>query len=300
MVHTEIRNRGNRRNYYRSVSVRTGARVRKRRVFLGSDLEGEELNRREREADLELDPLGSALDSNDLRVIEAIMEYYASLPKSTYEDRYRSFVTSYTHSSISLDGNGLTLEETMTLLLDSISPPSRPLKDLTEALNHKEALDMILSSGKDLSKDLVLELHRVLMKGTLDQRLGSQIGCYRTVQVFHKGKFFLPPSPEDVQREMAVLLRWYSRNKVRLHPLVVAANIIVKFELIHPFIEGNGRMGRLLLNLVLHRNGYPMVAVPGRRKGEYLDRLERAQRDGDLKALVSFLVQLMGRNSAMI
>jgi len=300
MVYTEVQVKGRKRAYYRTISVRNGDKVGKKRVFLGSDLDEEELHMAEKRADAELDPLNGLLTGEDHRRLERIRKVYRTLPASTYGNRYESFISSFTHDSTAIEGNTLTLKETGSLLFDSISPSSRPMKDIMEVLNHREALDHLLRSECDISKDLVLELHGMMMKGTLDAGLNDQIGKYRTYQVYIRGTDWMPPSPKDVPRDMATLLRWYSRNRKRLHPVVVAAYFHVGFEIIHPYVDGNGRVGRLLMDLILHRNGYPMVNIPNARKNEYYDHLERGQLDGDLRPFVSFLIELMEKNKVMI
>ena len=89
------------------------------------------------------------------------------------------------------------------------------------------------------------------------------------------------------------LLKWHTINKTKLHPLIVAAYFHSGFELIHPFIDGNGRVGRLLMNFILHKNGYPMINIPNTRKLEYYKALEEAQVNGHLREFVKFLFDLM-------
>lgn len=300
MVTTEVRVRGRKKVYYRSVSVREGKTVRKRRVYLGSDLDEGDLRTAELRADEELDPLAHLLDAYDLKRLERIRRSYQRLPNSTFRNRYEAFMTSLTHDSTAIEGNTLTLRETGSLLFETITPSSRPIKDILEVLNHREALDMLLSTEGDVSKDLTLNLHSIVMKGTLERGMEGQLGRYRTVQVHIRGTDWMPPSPKDVPRDMATLLRWYTRNRKRLHPVVVASYFHIGFELVHPFVDGNGRVGRLLMNHILHRNGFPMVNIPNSRKNEYYDHLERGQLDGDIRPFVSFLIELMEKNKVMI
>lgn len=109
----------------------------------------------------------------------------------------------------------------------------------------------------------------------------------------------MPPSPADVPIDMKELFRWYTSNKEKLHTLVLSSYFHAGFETIHPFVDGNGRVGRLLLNFVLHRNGFSMVNIPNSRKLEYRQYLERAQVDGDLRPFVKFLFDLMMSSDLM-
>ena len=122
----------------------------------------------------------------------------------------------------------------------------------------------------------------------------SQIGRYRKVQVFIGRS--IPPVPAEVPKKMASLLRWYSKNKKTLHPLVLASYFHTEFEKIHPFIDGNGRVGRLLMNFILHENKYPMINIPKKRKFKYYEVLQEAQYKGNLKPFVDFLIGLLKKS----
>jgi len=133
----------------------------------------------------------------------------------------------------------------------------------------------------------------LVVANTLREDLVSQIGRYRTVQVF-VGRS-VPPKPQEVPRKIANLLRWYSVNKKRLHPLVLASYFHTEFEKIHPFVDGNGRVGRLLMNFILHKNKYPMINIPKVRKFKYYEVLQNAHK-GDLKGFVKLLISILRKD----
>ena len=132
------------------------------------------------------------------------------------------------------------------------------------------------------------------MISTLRKDLISQIGKYRTVQVFIG--MSLPPKPQDVSDKMGGLLRWYSSNKKKLHPLVLASHFHTEFEKIHPFVDGNGRVGRLLMNFIMHKNGFPMINIPKKRKFKYYEVLNAAQYKNNLKPFVKFLISILKKD----
>jgi Fic family protein len=119
------------------------------------------------------------------------------------------------------------------------------------------------------------------------------------VQVYISGVEWMPPPPWDVPKGIRNLLSWYSRNKGKLHPLVLASYFHVGFEMVHPFVDGNGRVGRLLMNLILHRHGYPMINIPNEEKFRYYHTLEAMQDDGDLRPFVEYMVELMGKGEVL-
>ncbi len=292
MSFTERKRRGRSTHYYRVRSYREDGKVKKKRKYLGKDLDKLELTRLENEADRELDVLMGLLSIREEKELEDIKIKYSLQPKETWENRYEAFVSRFTHDSTAIEGNTLTLQETATLLFERITPSSKDIREIHEIRNHREAFDHILSCSDEISRDLILELHTLVMKGTLGGDLVSQLGRYRMVQVFIRGVEWMPPAPEDVPQDMKELLSWYTRNKKRLHPLVLASYFHIGFETIHPFVDGNGRVGRLLMNFILHRNDFPMINIPNRRKLEYYQCLEQAQNDGDLRPFVEFILHL--------
>ena len=102
----------------------------------------------------------------------------------------------------------------------------------------------------------------------------------------------MPAAPGDVPRDMTALLSWYAKHREKVHPLVLALYFHVGFETVHPFVDGNGRVGRLLLNHILHRNGYPMVNIPNSQRGRYYAVLHEAQVRGDLRPFIEFVMEL--------
>jgi Fic family protein len=291
--YTEKKERGNSTYYYRTHSHRDNGSVKKKRKYLGKDLDEEQLKKLEIEADRELLILEGLLKEDEIVALEKLKKEYSNVPKGTFQNRYETFTSRFTHDSTAIEGNTLTLQETAGLLFDKIAPSSKELRELNEVINHREAFDHILSHEGDITRKFILDIHRILMKGTLNEELEDQIGMYRSVQVFIRAVEWMPPSPEDVPTDMKELLRWYTVNKGKVHPLVLASYFHVGFETIHPFVDGNGRVGRLLLNFILHKNGYPMVNIPNSRKLEYYQCLERSQTEGDLRSFVQFIFGLI-------
>ena len=293
MVYTEIKELRGRRYYYRVISIRRGDKVSKKRIYLGADLDKKEINMKEKDADLKLNQLNSLLSENEKKELEKIKNKHLEDNKEDLKSKYEAFCSLFTYDSTGIEGNTLTLQETAQLLFENSVPGGRSLREINESLNHKEAFDYILKNKRDISKEVILKLHEIVCKNTLKPELKGQIGKYRTVQVYIRGVEWLPPKPHEVPREMRNLFIWYSKNENIIHPLILAAYFHSAFETIHPFVDGNGRVGRLLMNLILRRNNYPMINIPNSRKLEYYNSLEKAQVKGDLRPLIKFLFELM-------
>jgi len=292
MVYTEIKEKNGKKYFYRVLSIRNGLKVEKKRVYLGVDLDKKTLFNKEKRADKELMLLSTLLNEKEKIELEKIKKEYLNQPKGNLENRYESFVSLFTYDSTNIEGNTLTLQETSQLLFENITP-RKSLREINEVINHKKAFDFILNHKGDISKELILQLHKLVVQNTLRAELENQVGKYRKVQVYIRGTSWLPPKSEDVSKEMGSLLSWYSKNKKILHPLILATYFHSAFETIHPFIDGNGRVGRLLMNLILHRHKYPMINIPNKKKHIYYQSLEESQLKGNLRNLIKFLFDLL-------
>lgn len=293
MVYTEVKERDGKKYYYRVKSVRHGKSVGKKRIYLGANLTNKQIQEDELKADKELKLLSTILTKEEIKELEHLKKEYINQPKANFDNRYEAFCSLFAYNSTAIEGNTLTLQETSQLLFENRLPSSKSLREVNEVINHKEAFDFMLKTKKDVSKAFILDLHKIIVKNTLKQELEDQIGKYRTLQVFIRGAEWMPPKPKDVPKEMKTLLLWYSINKKKLHPLIVAAYFHSAFEKIHPFVDGNGRVGRLLLNFILHKVKYPMINIPNSRKHVYYSVLEEAQVTGNLRPFVAFLLDLL-------
>lgn len=292
MAYTEIIERNGKKYYYRVKNIRIGKSFKKERIYLGVDLNKKDVALAEENADKELKILSKLLDKKEILFLEEIKKKFKKEPKENKENRYETFTSLFTYDSNAIEGNSLTLEETSYLLFEKRVPSSKSLREINETLNHKIAFDYILDYNGDITKEFILELHKLVVKDTLKENLNNQIGKYRDLQVYIRGRDWLPPKPEEVPKEMKDLLSWYTLNKNKLHPLILASYFHIAFETIHPFVDGNGRVGRLLMNFILHKNKYPMINIPNKIKFRYYQTLETATINGNLRPFIEFMLEL--------
>jgi len=183
-----------------------------------------------------------------------------------------------TYASNALEGNSLTLSETKVLLEDGITVGGKPIRDCYEATGHAKAYDymLALARGGELrfAEDAILQLHELFFCG-IDC---GHAGHYRTGQVFISGTEYVPPEAAEVPRQMATLIDELNEKKEALHLVELAAYAHRRLVDIHPFQDGNGRMARLLMNLVLVNKGYCVVSIPPVLRHEYITALQQAQR----------------------
>ena len=291
MVYTEIKEKNGKKYFYRVKSIKQNNKTSKQRIYLGVNLEKKELKEKTEEADKHLNIFDSLLTKEELKFLSNLKKEFAKEPRENYENRYENFCALFAYDSTGIEGNTFTFEETSFLLFEGIVPKNKSMREIYEVINHKKAFDYILRYKKDINKEFVLNLHSFVVMNTLREDLISQIGKYRTVQVFI-GKS-IPPKSHEVPNDMASLFRWYSKNKKQIHPLVLAIYFHTEFERIHPFVDGNGRVGRLLLNFILRKNKLPMINIPKKRKFEYYEVLQEAQYKNNLRPFLKFLISLL-------
>ena len=198
-------------------------------------------------------------------------------PAETLKSLREYYRVGLTYSSNALEGNSLTESETKVVIEDGLTVQGKPLHDVYEALGHAEAYDHLqfMAADKLLEVADILKLHELFYR-RIDP---SQAGKFRTVPVFISGSHYPLPLPEQIPVLMDKFLMWYQQNETELHPLELAALAHQKFVFIHPFVDGNGRVARLLMNLVLLRFGYPITIIPPILRLEYIATLEKAHRN---------------------
>lgn len=271
-------------HYYLEQSYRLNGSVRKLEKYLGTSLPGgiARLKRDfEREARVKL--IHPRLDE----IRKGFASEERSLPDSVREKALRAFAVRFTYDTNRIEGSTLSLRETADLLEGGITPARRPLPDVLEAEAHEAVFREMLDTKKDLSLQLILSWHHRLFGGTKPDIAGK----LRKYQVYISGVKYTPPSPVEVHPLMTEMLAWYHRNKTRLHPVELAAALHFKFESIHPFGDGNGRVGRLMMNFVLHRNGWPMLNIPYEQRMGYYSALERSQRKQDEDPFIKWFIR---------
>ena len=294
MAYTEVKEKNGKRYYYRVKSIKHDKKVGKERIYLGANLTKDELDKKVIEADKNLNIFKVILSKEDNDFLNKLKKEFSKEPKENYENRYESFCSLFAYDSTGIEGNTITLEETSFLLFEGIVPKEKSLREIYEIINHKKAFDYILHYKGDITKEFILKLHELVVINTLRQDLISQSGKYRLVQVFIGRS--IPPKPQEVPDKMAGLLRWYSSNKRSLHPLVLASHFHTEFEKIHPFVDGNGRVGRLLMNFILYKNKFPMINIPKKIRFKYYEVLQDAQYKNNLKPFVKFLISILKKD----
>lgn len=202
------------------------------------------------------------------------------LTKGELETLNQEFLVDYTYNSNAIEGNTLTLRET-DLVLRGLTINKKPLKDHLEAIGHKEAFDFVLSivkKKKNLTESIIKQIHYLVLADKPEDR-----GTYRKVPVRIMGAKHIPPEPYLIEPQMNQLLS--SLNKSKEDILTKLAMFHIEFEAIHPFIDGNGRTGRLLLNFELMKAGYPPINIKFKNRLSYYDAFDQYHSHKNLEAM---------------
>jgi len=194
------------------------------------------------------------------------------------------FLVEYTYNSNAIEGNTLTLRET-DLVLRGMTIDKKPLKDHLEAIGHKEAFDFVeelVKDKKELSESIIKKIHYLVLSDKKDDR-----GVYRRVPVRIMGAKHVPPEPYMIEPMMNELLFWFNDDKSDL--LTKMALFHIKFEAIHPFIDGNGRTGRLLLNMELMKLGFPPIDIKYKDRISYYEAFDSYQSKKNLEPMKNLI-----------
>lgn len=199
--------------------------------------------------------------------------------------------TDYIHESNAIEGNTLTLAETEIVIRRGLTVSGKPLNDHLEAKNHLVAfrlLQRLVAERTAFTESVLLELHTLILRGIEDEWAGR----YRTVPVRISGSRHIPPNPVKVPDLMAELFAWYRHAPVG-HPVEVAADLQLRLAQVHPFIDGNGRVCRLVLNLHLLQRGFPLTIIRAAReqRAAYYHALSAADEAGGPEAFRAFVAE---------
>ena len=233
-----------------------------------------------------------------LNEIEACKLHYNSIfkkqDKITQEEILKNFVIEFSFNTTSMEGNTINLAEAKSLLQEGLTPKDKTLREIYDLQNTEKVFFEIIKLKEELSNDLIIKIHDKLIEN-IDPRKGYRI----TDIIVVRANFKATPAPY-VKTDMDLLLKWYNQNKQKLHPLVLGTIFHHKFEKIHPFMDGNGRTGRMLLNYILLKNNYSPIIIHKKSRKEYLEALRLADKSNltevkkeDYKKLIEFNAEEM-------
>lgn len=201
------------------------------------------------------------------------------LPKHTLKSLRENMLVEWTYNSNAIEGNTLTISETK-VVLEGITIGGKSIREHLEVINHKDAilfLEELVQKDEPPSEWNIKNLHRLVLKNIDDENAGT----YRHENVIISGAKHRPPEHFLVKEQMERMVAEYNEQWQKLHPIVRAALLHGEFVKIHPFVDGNGRTARLLLNFELMKCGYPPAIIKAEMRPKYYDVLDLAHTTGD-------------------
>ena len=205
---------------------------------------------------------------------------------SSYE---KDFELTFTHNSTAIEGNTLTLLETKVVLEDGIAIGGKELREIYEVINHKKAylyVKKCIKENKPLCENIIKDLHAILMENII---VG---GIYRNEEVRISGAGFTPPFGNEMYIQIKSYYEDLKTKEKELNPIELAAWTHAEFVRIHPFVDGNGRTSRLIMNYQLLKNEYLPISVTKESRLDYYNALEMYAVNGDLTVFSDFVAEL--------
>lgn len=206
------------------------------------------------------------------------------LSKTSLKDLFDRFTANFTYESNALEGNSLTLKDVAIVLFENATLKGKDLREIYETRNSREVVELIIKNKFSIDQKSIIKMHKMLVRDT-----GIRKG-YKVVPNIILGREIQTIPPERVKKEMDKLIEWYEHHKKTMHPLKIAALFHGKFEQIHPFEDGNGRVGRFLINVILIGSKYPPLIIRKSQRISYLGALEQFDKEHSLK-LERFLLE---------
>lgn len=208
------------------------------------------------------------------------------LTQGEVERLREQFLIEFIYNSNAIEGNTLTLRET-ALVLQGITIDQKPLKDHLEAVGHKEAFLYVVDlvqEKKELTESVIKQIHSLVLMDKPSDR-----GVYRRIPVTIAGAYHEPPQPYLIEPKMYELMQVHAKRKNSMHLIECIALFHLDFEGIHPFIDGNGRTGRLILNLELMQHGYPPINVKFSDRKRYYEAFDAYVRDNNPDKMIRLI-----------
>lgn len=198
-------------------------------------------------------------------------EVFSKISELTKKEIFQDYIIDFAYNTASIEGNTISLEEARNLLNEGIAPKDKTLREIYDLQNTEKVFNELLEKNtKELNHGFIVDIHDKLLE-KIDERKG-----YRTTDIRVVHSNFDASPGKYVKTDMDLLLKWFNENKNKLHPLVLAIIFQHKFEKVHPFSDGNGRTGRMIMNYILLSNNFPPIIIHKKTRKEYLEAMREA------------------------
>lgn len=299
----EIRDVGKKKKYYLTHSYKEKGKVRKVRHYLGENLSDKQIEKLRPQAEESIrqkltqkrtisDPFQTVLSTEEISQIQDLITKSDLKIFHLSQAQWEKFTESFTYNTNAIEGSTLVLSEVKKLLSDNVWPQDAPKEDIAEAQGVKKAIEYIRKVKSHVTVELIKKIHEIVFlnsKSFAGKTRGKGVEVVikdSTGNIVHRGA----PSTIVIQllKELEI---WYTKNKKKYHPIVLAAVVHNQFETIHPFADGNGRVGRILLNNILIKHNYPPINIEFKHRREYYRALQEYQHKENLRPTIELMLK---------
>ncbi len=257
------RKKGNKKYLYLQHSLRKGKKVITKEKYLGIKIPiniNEIISKFRREVQ-------NDINKKLIMIKEHFQSEWKRIPESAKERELEEISIAFTYNTNAIEGSTITLEETREIIQDKLSP-NKPLRDVRETEAHNKVFLHMLKKSEKITKELLLNWHKNIFGETKSDIAGK----FR--DYFVRVGQYLAPDWQDVENLMKNFVKFINKNK-KMNPVELAGRSHYQFEKVHPFGDGNGRIGRLLMNFILWHNGYPMLIIEYKKRSSYYKALQK-------------------------
>ena len=299
----EIRELGKKKKYYLTHSYKQEGKVKKIRRYLGENLTKQQIAKIQPQAEIAImqrieerskisDPFITALTQEEEEEISDLISKSGIKVLHLNENEWKQFTESFTYNTNAIEGSTLELSEVKKILSSNVWPQDAPKEDIAEAQGVKDAIALIRKTKIHFSINLIKDIHNHVFKNSKSfagktRKKGIEV-VIRDSQgnIVHRGA-----SAVRVLPLLKELVQWYEKHKRKYHPIVLAAVIHNQFETIHPFQDGNGRVGRILLNNILLKHNFPPINIEFKHRREYYRSLQEYQHRRNLRPTIELFLK---------
>lgn len=277
------------------------------RVYLGRDLSQEEVEKKRIEGEIELnqkfselkgikDPYKETLSSEEISELNKLLPQGKIELSHISDDNWLKFTEAFTYATNAIEGSTVNRKEVGDIL-EKRKWPNKPREEIYETLGVEQAVKHLRNTEEHLSIDLIRELHRLVFKDSKPfagnfREIGEEVSV-----IDYEGNVIHDGAPSRlVSKLLNELVAWYNVNKGTYHPLILSVVVHNQFENIHPFADGNGRVGRLILINVLIKHGLPPVNIEMANRSEYYIALYQYDNENDIRPSLNLLLKEMRKS----
>ncbi len=302
-MHIEIRKRKEKKLYYLAHSFRDAGKVRKFRRYLGADLTEKEIKEKRKKWEKPIldqiteykkinDPLHTVLSKKDSETLNNLINRTDIQIKHLSEEDWLHFTELFTYDTNAIEGSTVTVSEVRNIIETDKWPAGKSREEIAETYGVAEAIKYVRESRDHISLDLIKELHKIVFKNSKPFAGEFRSKGIEVVIADAYGNIIHRGAPQQkIITLLTELIIWYNENQDRYHPIILGAVAHNQFENIHPFQDGNGRVGRLLLNNILLKHNLPPVNIELKNRDKYYGSLQAYEKEGNLRPTIELILK---------